>query len=60
MAGLGRIPRFSIDIKPEVNRGGEEKFDVVGQLCTPLDCLARNLASGEERRVYCWARSTRS
>ncbi len=43
MAGLGRIPRFSIDIEPEVVRASEEKVDVVGQLCTPLDCLGRNL-----------------
>ncbi|MEM9280441.1 MAG: type III PLP-dependent enzyme [Verrucomicrobiota bacterium] len=43
MAGLGRIPRFSIDLIPEIDRGGEETVDVVGQLCTPLDCIGRNL-----------------
>ncbi|MGK0187958.1 MAG: diaminopimelate decarboxylase [Verrucomicrobiales bacterium] len=43
MAGLGRIPRFSIDVLPLEPRGGEMTADVVGQLCTPLDCLGRNL-----------------
>lgn len=45
MAGLGRIPRFSIDlIVPESRRENEEiKVDVVGQLCTPLDCLGRRI-----------------
>jgi diaminopimelate decarboxylase len=43
MAGLGRIPRFSVDL--ETDRGGEEleKVDLVGPLCTPLDCVGRNI-----------------
>lgn len=46
MSGLGRIPRFSIDIEvPESRLGGEEMtVDVVGQLCTPLDCIGRRIA----------------
>ena len=43
MSGLGRIPRFSIDVLPLTNRDGEVTADLVGQLCTPLDCLGRNL-----------------
>lgn len=45
MAGLGRIPRFSIDlIVPESRIGaGTRVVDVVGPLCTPLDCLAKRL-----------------
>ncbi len=45
MAGLGRIPRFSIDLEvPAGRRGGETMVvDVVGQLCTPLDCLAKRI-----------------
>lgn len=45
MAGLGRIPRFSIDLEvPAGRRGGETRVvDVVGQLCTPLDCLAKRI-----------------
>ncbi|MEM9016249.1 MAG: hypothetical protein AAGC68_04495 [Verrucomicrobiota bacterium] len=45
MSGLGRIPRFSIDIEvPEQREGNEEiEVDVVGQLCTPLDCIGRRL-----------------
>tara|TARA_R110002096_G_scaffold342549_5_gene535562 strand:- start:8348 stop:9574 length:1227 start_codon:yes stop_codon:yes gene_type:complete len=43
MAGLGRIPRFAIDLITVTPRSGELTADVVGQLCTPLDCLARNL-----------------
>lgn len=44
MTGLGRIPRFPIDLIPLDPRPGELTADVVGQLCTPLDCLARNLS----------------
>ncbi len=43
MTGLGRIPRFAIDALPLNPRLGEMTIDLVGQLCTPLDCLARNL-----------------
>lgn len=45
MSGLGRIPRFSIDIEvPEHRRGNDEiTVDVVGQLCTPLDCIGRRI-----------------
>ena len=47
MAGLGRIPRFSVDVVPENPREGEVMLDLVGQLCTPLDCVARNLKTTE-------------
>lgn len=45
MAGLGRIPRFSIDLLvPPTRRNNEAiRVDVVGQLCTPLDCLAKKI-----------------
>ena len=45
MAGLGRIPRFSIDLMvPPARRGNETiTVDVVGQLCTPLDCIAKKI-----------------
>lgn len=45
MAGLGRIPRFSIDLLPQrvVSDGDRITVDVVGPLCTPLDCLAKKL-----------------
>lgn len=45
MAGLGRIPRFSIDLLvPESRQDAEEvSVDVVGQLCTPLDCIGRRI-----------------
>lgn len=45
MAGLGRIPRFSIDLLPQRGRadGDQITVDVVGPLCTPLDCLAKKL-----------------
>ena len=46
MAGLGRIPRFSVDLDADEVRDTEGPVDVVGQLCTPLDCLARNLETG--------------
>ncbi len=45
MAGLGRIPRFSIDfeVPPARNGNPEILVDVVGQLCTPLDCIGKKL-----------------
>jgi len=45
MSGLGRIPRFSIELEPPAARRGNEveTFDVVGQLCTPLDCMGRRI-----------------
>lgn len=45
MGGLGRIPRFSVDFEvPPERRGGERiEVDVVGPLCTPLDCLAKRI-----------------
>ncbi|MEM7698761.1 MAG: type III PLP-dependent enzyme [Verrucomicrobiota bacterium] len=45
MAGLGRIPRFSIDLEvPNERLGNDEiQVDVVGQLCTPLDCIGRRI-----------------
>ncbi|MEM6280097.1 MAG: type III PLP-dependent enzyme [Verrucomicrobiota bacterium] len=46
MSGLGRIPRFSIDLEvPSERKGNEEvTVDVVGQLCTPLDCIGRRIS----------------
>lgn len=46
MAGLGRIPRFSIDLLvPPGCRGNEViEADVVGPLCTPLDCIGKKLS----------------
>lgn len=45
MAGLGRIPRFSIDLFVPPERLGNETLtvDVVGPLCTPLDCIGKKL-----------------
>ena len=45
MSGLGRIPRFSIDIEVPENRKSNHEMtvDVVGQLCTPLDCIGRRI-----------------
>lgn len=45
MSGLGRIPRFSIDLEvPPARRSNEEmQVEVVGQLCTPLDCIGRRI-----------------
>lgn len=45
MSGLGRIPRFSIDLEvPRARQENEEiTVDVVGQLCTPLDCIGRRI-----------------
>jgi diaminopimelate decarboxylase len=46
MAGLGRIPRFSIDlvVPPERESNDSITVDVVGQLCTPLDCIGKKLS----------------
>lgn len=41
MSGLGRIPRFRIDFDTPGHRDGEITAEVVGQLCTPLDCIAK-------------------
>jgi len=45
MAGLGRIPKFSIDLEIPASRQDNEEMtvDVVGQLCTPLDCIGRRI-----------------
>lgn len=45
MAGLGRIPKFSIDLEIPASRSDNEEMvvDVVGQLCTPLDCIGRRI-----------------
>ena len=45
MSGLGRIPRFSIDLEvPPARRENEGiQVEVVGQLCTPLDCIGRRI-----------------
>lgn len=45
MSGLGRIPRFSIDLEvPPTRMSAEEvTVDVVGQLCTPLDCIGKKI-----------------
>ncbi|MDF1862484.1 MAG: hypothetical protein P1U87_19865 [Verrucomicrobiales bacterium] len=45
MSGLGRIPRFSIDLEVPPSRANNEKIqvEVVGQLCTPLDCIGRRI-----------------
>ncbi|MEX2578553.1 MAG: hypothetical protein WD342_05805 [Verrucomicrobiales bacterium] len=45
MAGLGRIPRFSIDLEVSPGRRSNPTsvYDVVGQLCTPLDCIGRRI-----------------
>lgn len=45
MAGLGRIPRFSVDlIVPPARRGNETlTVDLVGPLCTPLDCIGKRI-----------------
>lgn len=45
MAGLGRIPRFSVDLEvPAIRRDNPNlAVDVVGPLCTPLDCLAKKI-----------------
>lgn len=44
MTGLGRVlrPLISVDfVEPKAR--GPETFDVVGPLCTPLDCLGRGI-----------------
>jgi diaminopimelate decarboxylase len=45
VAGLGRIPRFSVDLLVPPSRRGNASVsvDVVGPLCTPLDCLAKKI-----------------
>lgn len=45
MSGLGRIPRFSIDLEVPPSRANNEEIqvEVVGQLCTPLDCIGRRI-----------------
>jgi len=45
MAGLGRIPRFRVDLVTPREREGLEtvEIDVVGPLCTPLDCIGRRI-----------------
>ncbi|HRQ89070.1 MAG TPA: phosphopantetheine-binding protein, partial [Bacteroidia bacterium] len=45
MSGLGRIPRFSVElIVPPGRRDRQTLFvDVVGQLCTPLDCIGKKI-----------------
>ncbi|MEO0446932.1 MAG: type III PLP-dependent enzyme [Verrucomicrobiota bacterium] len=50
MSGLGRIPRPILDLTPLEPRGGEDmKVDVVGPLCSPLDCVGRNMIIPELR-----------
>lgn len=46
MTGLGRIPRFAIDLEVpgRSSADGEIVVDVVGQLCTPLDCIGKKIA----------------
>lgn len=45
MTGLGRIPRFSIDFEVPPARAENPGIlvDVVGQLCTPLDCIGKKI-----------------
>lgn len=46
MSGLGRVPLMGIGVArggAEVPSGALEEVNVVGPLCTPLDCFARNL-----------------
>lgn len=45
MAGLGRIPRFSINLETREDGSKEDgiAFEVVGPLCTPLDCIGRRI-----------------
>lgn len=56
MAGLGRIPRAPVDFQLLAEDAAARALspalpptDVVGPLCTPLDCLARGLALPELR-----------
>ena len=56
MAGLGRIPRFSIDLEtngaaPDGAAPDSEEIsvDVVGPLCTPLDCIGRRISLQEPK-----------
>ncbi len=46
MSGLGRIPRFSVDLLTAPRNSNDVAkivVDVVGQLCTPLDCIAKRI-----------------
>jgi diaminopimelate decarboxylase len=46
MSGLGRLPRPALVLGPggaPADPGESEVVDVVGPLCTPLDCLARDI-----------------
>jgi len=43
MSGLGRISRPTIDVLPLEPARGEMRADVVGPLCSPLDCVGRKL-----------------
>jgi amino acid adenylation domain-containing protein len=51
MSGLGRIPRqrVSFDVVPGRPGGAPVEVDVVGPLCSPLDCLARGIGMAEAR-----------
>jgi len=51
MAGLGRIPRFSIDLETSGAAADSEEItvDVVGPLCTPLDCIGRRISLPEPK-----------
>lgn len=44
MTGLGRIPRFAVDLSaPDARVGDPVAVDLVGQLCTPLDLVGRKV-----------------
>ncbi|WIG95677.1 hypothetical protein [Myxococcus sp. SDU36] len=46
MSGLGRVPLVGMGVAragAETEPGALEEVNVVGPLCTPLDCFARNL-----------------
>jgi len=50
MSGLGRIARVTARFERMTRRAdldGEEQYDIVGPLCSPLDCLARNLVANK-------------
>ncbi|MCE9671612.1 hypothetical protein LY474_27775 [Myxococcus stipitatus] len=45
MSGLGRVPLVGVGVaRAEPVSGALEEVNVVGPLCTPLDCFARNVA----------------
>jgi len=47
MSGLGRIARPHLSVEGE---GGEgEPFDLAGPLCTPLDCIGRNVVLADPK-----------